>query len=165
MKKFSYPTGFGFDSHAFSKSGTLVLGGVTFPGVPVLKGHSDGDALLHALIDSLLGAASLGDIGEHFPDSDQTSKGISSRILLGRILKKVRRTGYVPAHVDITVLADRPRLSLHKEKMARVLSKLLGIPRWSVNVKAKTPEGLNFFQKAGGVAVWSVSTLKPAKLT
>ena len=163
MKKFLFPTGFGFDSHTFSKTGTLVLGGLHFPGVPILKGHSDGDALLHALIDSLLGAAALGDIGDHFPDTDKSTRGVASHMILRRVLHEIHQAGYRPAHVDITVLADRPRLSPHKEKMAHRLSRLLGLSRKSVNIKAKTSEGLIFFKKPGGVAVWSLATLEPIR--
>jgi 2-C-methyl-D-erythritol 2,4-cyclodiphosphate synthase len=163
MKKFSHPTGFGFDSHSFSGKGILMLGGLSFAGYPILKGHSDGDAVLHSLIDSLLGAASLGDIGDHFPDTDKSTKGISSVILLRRVLLKIEKSGYRPAHVDVTVVADRPRLTPHKETMARELAGLLRIQRSSVNVKAKTPEGLNLFKRPGGVAVWSVATLELIK--
>jgi 2-C-methyl-D-erythritol 2,4-cyclodiphosphate synthase len=110
--------GLGFDSHSFGTVGTLVLGGVLFQGTPRLKGHSDGDALLHAVIDALLGAAGLGDIGEMFPDTDNKIKGISSVVMLKKVLAEVRRNKFRVGNVDITVVADRPRLSPHKEKNA-----------------------------------------------
>lgn len=159
-KKLKIPqTGFGFDSHAFSKSGSLMLGGLKFPDIPALAGHSDGDAVLHALIDALLGACALGDIGELFPDSDKKLKGIASLLLLKTALKKIKEKGFVPQHVDITIVADKPRLSPVKQKMKALLSKALGLSANHVNVKAKTPEGLTWFVPQGGIAVWAVATV------
>ncbi len=152
-------TGFGFDSHLFSSSGTLVLGGIKFKNMPILKGHSDGDAVLHALIDALLGAASLGDIGEMFPDTSSALKGIDSALLLKRAVDRVKKAGWTPEHVDVTILADDPRLSPVKEKMKKGLAKLLGMHASDVNVKAKTQEGLAIFKQPGGIAVWAVATL------
>ena len=152
-------TGFGFDSHLFSDRGTLVLGGHMFPGTPALKGHSDGDALLHAVIDSILGAAVLGDIGDMFPDSSKKLKGISSVKLLQQALKKVLASGWAPAHIDVTVLADKPRLTPVKSKLRAGLAKNLKLPIHAVSLKAKTQEGLAWFHQPGGIAVWSVATL------
>lgn len=101
--------GLGFDSHAYSRSGKLVLGGRIFSGIPALKGHSDGDALLHALIDALLGAAALGDIGQLFSDKDPSTKGISSRLMLREALARLRKKGFSPVQIDLTVLAERPK--------------------------------------------------------
>jgi 2-C-methyl-D-erythritol 2,4-cyclodiphosphate synthase len=153
-------TGFGFDSHAFGKKGTLVLGGVVFSGVPALAGHSDGDALLHAVIDALLGAAGLGDIGELFPDTSATFKGISSRVMLRETVATVRKAGFAATHVDVTVLADRPKVTPAKQEIRRVLTSLLGLPESGVNIKAKTAEGLHIFKGSGGVAVWAVATIR-----
>src|SRR5688572_10557663 len=97
-------SGIGFDSHAFSSEGTLMLGGIAFPGTPALKGHSDGDALLHAVIDALLGACALGDIGMLFPDTDPAIKGMSSASMLSAALKKIRGAGFAPVNVDVVVV-------------------------------------------------------------
>ncbi len=152
-------TGFGFDSHLFSRRGTLALGGLPFKGTPALAGHSDGDAVLHAVIDALLGAAALGDIGDMFPDSSKKIKGISSRVLLQRALLRVRAAGFLPEHVDVTVVANKPRLGSLKLKMKNSLARDLKLPASSVNVKAKTQEGLTWFDSPGGIAVWAVATL------
>jgi 2-C-methyl-D-erythritol 4-phosphate cytidylyltransferase/2-C-methyl-D-erythritol 2,4-cyclodiphosphate synthase len=160
----SFPrTGFGFDSHSFSAAGTLVLGGLSFAGTPALKGHSDGDALLHAVIDALLGAAVLGDIGELFPDTDARFKGADSRRLLAAAMERVRDAGFVPAHVDVTVVAEHPRLAPRKAELRAALAGLLGLPTDRVSVKGKTPEGLTLFAPPGGVAVWAVATVVPAR--
>lgn len=155
-------TGFGFDSHVFGDTGTLVLGGVKFPGTPTLHGHSDGDALLHAVIDALLGAASLGDIGDMFPDTSKKSRGISSKILFEKALARVRAAGWSPAHVDVTILADTPRLGPSKLKLKKSLARALKLKPTAVSVKAKTQEGLHWFKNSGGIAVWAVATLVPS---
>src|SRR5438128_2209944 len=110
-------TGFGFDSHAFGSRGTLTLGGVRFPGTPKLEGHSDGDALLHAVIDALLGAAAAGDIGEIFPDTAAAYRGISSRRLLAAAYRRVQKAGFLALHIDVTVVADKPRLGSAKARI------------------------------------------------
>src|ERR1044071_7822000 len=153
-------TGCGFDSHTFARAGTLVLGGRKFPGVPALKGHSDGDALLHALTDALLGAATLGDIGQLFPDSDASLKEISSRVMLREALGRVKKKGFAPVHVDLTFLGDRPRLSSVGKEIRQMLANLLHLSLEDVSLKAKTPEGLHLFKSPGGVAVWAVATVK-----
>ncbi len=160
MKKNCHQVGFGFDSHAYSSHGTLVLGGIKFPDVPALRGHSDGDALLHALIDALLGGAGLGDIGDFFPDSSPKYKEISSKILLRDVVSKVTKKGFSILHVDLTVVAEKPRLSKVKSKMKKSISRLLKISSDSVNLKAKTAEGLQIFSPPGGVLVWAVATLQ-----
>ncbi len=152
-------TGFGFDSHLFAEDGALMLGALKFPGTPALRGHSDGDAVLHAVIDAILGAAALGDIGDMYPDTSKKLKGISSEKLLKGALVKVRKAGWKPAHVDATILADQPRLGPVKVKMKNKLAKLLGIKPTAVSIKAKTQEGLTLFRAPGGIAVWAVATL------
>ena len=163
--KTSYPhtTGIGFDSHAFSKKGTLVLGGLRFPGTPALAGHSDGDAMLHAIIDALLGAASMGDIGTLFPDTAVEYKGISSRILVRETLKKVKSKGYEPIHIDVTIVAERPKLAPVREELKQFLARIVKLPLSSLNVKGKRPEGLTWFGPKGGVAVWAVATVRKTK--
>ena len=164
MKKRStvYRTGFGFDSHAFDRKGSLMLGGVRFDGVPRLKGHSDGDALLHAVIDALLGAAALGDIGDMFPDTSKKLKSISSEKMLRAAMTRLRKSSWSPTHVDVTVLANEPRLAPVKIKMKTKLAKLLGLKAEAVSIKAKTQEGLTLFQSPGGIAVWVVATIVPS---
>lgn len=152
-------TGFGFDSHSFGDRGTLVLGGIKFSKVPALRGHSDGDALLHAVIDALLGAAGLGDIGDMFPDTSKKTQGISSEKMFKKVMERIKKSSYAPAHVDVTVLANAPRLSPVKSKMRAKLAGLLGIKPSLVNIKAKTQEGLSIFNSPGGIAVWAVATL------
>jgi len=159
MNKKCHVVGIGFDSHAFGRSGTLVLGGRKFKKIPALKGHSDGDALTHAVIDALLGAAGLGDIGDFFPDTSKKFKGISSLTLLKEACKKVRKKGYKPLHVDVSVIGKKPRLSAYKNKMRSTMSKAVGISKASFNIKAKTPEGLKFYRAPGGVAVYAIATL------
>lgn len=153
-------TGFGFDSHAFGSAGTLVLGGIKFAGTPRLHGHSDGDALLHAVIDALLGAACLGDIGDMYSDKSKKLKGIASTKLLAGVLARVRKAGWNPSHVDVTVLADRPRLGTSKKKIKTALARALKISPSAVNIKAKTQEGLQLFDERGGIAVWAVASLE-----
>lgn len=149
-------TGFGFDSHLFGLKGTLVLGGVHIKGMPALAGHSDGDALVHAVIDALLGAASLGDIGEMFPDTSKKTKGLSSLVMLTKALKKARLSHWVPVHVDVTVVAEKPKLFFFKKKIGELLAKYMNLPVSAINIKAKTPEGLTWFRSPGGIAVWAV---------
>ena len=153
-------TGFGFDSHAFDVKGTLMLSGVRFAGTPALKGHSDGDAVLHAVVDALLGAACLGDIGEFFPDSAKKWKGAASSRFVSETITALRKENWAPVHVDVTVVADKPRLADTKTKMKTTLAKLLKLPASSVNVKAKTQEGLTWFPSPGGIAVWAVATIE-----
>lgn len=156
--------GLGFDAHDYSTSGTLVLGGVNFPGAPRLRGHSDGDALLHAIIDALLGAAGLGDIGEFFPDSKKSIKGISSRVMLKEVLRKVKRAGLQIVHVDTVVVAAKPKITPAKKRLRARLAADLGISAKNINVKAKTPEGTRILKKGGvatrGIAAWAMATLK-----
>lgn len=155
-------TGFGFDSHLFSKSGTLILGGVKFPGTPQLKGHSDGDALFHAVIDAYLGAAVLGDIGEFFPDTDKKWKGADSAKMMREVTARVKKAGYQPLHVDVTILANKPKLNSMKAKLKLSLARWGGLKPSQVNIKAKTQEGLTMFKSPGGIAVWAVATLAAA---
>ena len=161
MKKSGHRTGFGFDSHSYAVDGQLVLGGVSIPGEPALKGHSDGDALLHAVIDALLGAAGMGDIGELYPDTSAGTKGMSSLVMLREVAARLRQANLAATHVDVTVVAERPRLSAHKAAIKDVLRRELSLDDTSANVKAKTPEGLTLFAKPTGVAVWAVATVEP----
>ncbi len=151
------PVGFGYDIHRLAPGRRLVLGGVELPHPDGLLGHSDGDVLLHAVIDALLGAAGLGDIGRMFPDTDPAYKDISSEVLLKRVLEKVLPRWSVE-NVDVTVVAEAPRLAPHHEAIRRRMAALLGTER--VGVKAKTNEGLGPVGEGKAIACYAVASLK-----
>jgi 2-C-methyl-D-erythritol 2,4-cyclodiphosphate synthase len=150
--------GQGFDVHAFQQGGRLVLGGVTIPFERSLEAHSDGDVVLHAICDALLGAAGLGDIGRHFPPHDATYKNIDSRILLRNTCELLAEK-YTVANVDITVVAQAPRLSAHIDAMCGNISADLQISVSQVNVKATTTEHLGFTGRGEGIAAFAVVLL------
>ena len=153
--------GQGFDIHRFSDdpARVLVLGGVQFPGERGLEGHSDADVVAHAVTDALLGAAGLGDIGSHFPDSDPALAGADSIDLLCRAVADVRAAGWEPANVDCTVVAEHPKLASRREVMQERLSVAVGAP---ATVKGKRAEGLGALGRAEGVACWAVALLVAA---
>jgi 2-C-methyl-D-erythritol 2,4-cyclodiphosphate synthase len=153
--------GIGYDIHAFDPSRTLVLGGVKIEGAWGLKGHSDADVLLHAVGDALLGAVALGDLGEHFPDSDPQWKDVPSAVILSEILVKVKARGFVPLNVDVNVIAERPRLGPYKEAIRARLAALLGLAPEAVSVKARTNEGLDAVGKGQAIAAQAVVLLAP----
>lgn len=134
--------GEGWDVHALVPGRPLIIGGVAIPHSQGLLGHSDADVLLHALTDALLGAAALGDIGSHFPDTDERFKGADSSVLLAEAMRRVREKGFEIANVDSTVIAQAPRLAPHKDAMRDHIAKVLGVQPGQVNVKAKTAEKL-----------------------
>jgi 2-C-methyl-D-erythritol 2,4-cyclodiphosphate synthase len=134
--------GLGFDSHPADPGRPLILGGVPFEGAPGLAGHSDGDVVCHALADALLGAAALGDIGEHFPDTDPSVAGIAGPELVRRTVRLVHEAGLAPQACDLVVLAESPRLGPRRDEMRAKLAEALGIERARVSVKATRPEGL-----------------------
>ena len=153
-------TGIGIDSHAFAEGRALVLGGVEIPHERGLRGHSDADVLTHALIDALLGAAGLGDIGQHFPDSDPAYAGADSLDLLREVLVRLEAAGLRPAQVDTTVMMERPKLAPHREAIRARLAHALGLPPEAVNVKATTGEGMGFVGRGEGVAALAVATVE-----
>jgi 2-C-methyl-D-erythritol 2,4-cyclodiphosphate synthase len=134
--------GLGFDMHPFGVGRPLFLGGVRFDGEPGLVGHSDGDAVCHALADALLGAAALGDVGEHFPDDDERLEGMAGLDLLSRTVAKVGVHGLAPWSADLTVVAERPPIAPRREEMRRNLATTLNIPLERLAVKATRPEGI-----------------------
>jgi len=154
--------GIGYDIHRFEEGRRLVLGGVEFPGKIGLAGHSDADVLLHAIIDALLGAAGLGDIGQHFPPDDPKWAGASSLDLLARTLALVRDAGFGITNVDATVIAERPRLAPHIPAMRERIAQALGIDTQLVNVKATTNEGLGALGRGEGIAAMAVVLLREA---
>ncbi len=152
-------TGYGIDIHAFEDGKQMVLGGVFIDSPMGFKAHSDGDVAIHALIDALLGAAGMGDIGEHFPDSDPRWKDVQSTKLLKQVLEKIQGCGLVPLHADLTIIAQAPRLVPYKEQIRRRLAQMLALPPARVNVKATTAENMGFIGRKEGVAVQAVATL------
>ncbi|MGH2766872.1 MAG: 2-C-methyl-D-erythritol 2,4-cyclodiphosphate synthase [Actinomycetota bacterium] len=152
--------GLGFDSHPRDPDRPLVLGGVAFPGEPGLAGHSDGDVVCHALADALLGAATLGDIGQYFPDTDPGVVGIPGPELLGRTVALVLEAGLTPEACDLVVLAERPRLESRRGEIRAVLAAALGVDPSRVSVKATRPEGLGL--TGDGVGCLALAVLRPA---
>jgi 2-C-methyl-D-erythritol 2,4-cyclodiphosphate synthase len=152
-------TGIGWDSHRLVEGRPLVLGGVTIPYERGLHGHSDADVLAHAIVDALLGAAGLGDIGEHFPDTDARWAGADSLELLRAVVGMVSERGYAVVHVDSTVLMERPKLGPHKAEVRASLAGALGVGDERVNVKASTGEGMGFVGRGEGVAALATVTL------
>jgi 2-C-methyl-D-erythritol 2,4-cyclodiphosphate synthase len=154
--------GIGIDSHAFAPNRRLVLGGVDVPHELGLAGHSDADVLAHAIIDALLGAAGLGDIGQHFPDTDPRWEGADSMGLLRAVVRLVGERGWAVAHVDATVMAERPKLAPFRAAIRSSLAGGLGVEEDGVNVKATTGEGMGFVGRGEGVAALAVATLESA---
>ena len=152
--------GIGYDSHRFVAARPLVLGGVLVPYEFGLAGHSDADAVAHALTDAILGAAAAGDIGQLFPDSDPQWRDADSLRLLGAAYAVVRERGYVLAQADCTVIAERPKLGPYLGEMARALAGVLDIAPGAIGVKAKTNEGMGFIGRGEGIAVIAVATLE-----
>ena len=134
--------GYGFDSHSFRRGLPLKVGGIRVPHTHGLAGHSDGDVLLHALTDALLGAVAAGDIGSYFPPSDKKWKGADSAVFIREALRQVTRAGYRVGNVDSTLVMEKPRIGPYARRIQSSVAKLLGIPASSVGIKAKTPEGL-----------------------
>lgn len=153
--------GQGFDVHALVVGRKLIVGGVTIPYDKGLEGHSDADVLLHALTDALLGAAGLGDIGRHFPDTDPRYEGVDSRVLLRAAVQMVREAGWRVANVDATIVAQAPRMAPHIPAMVANIATDLGLPPACVNVKAKTTERLGFTGRGEGMAAEAVALLEP----
>jgi len=151
--------GVGYDSHRFDDSRTLILGGVPIPSSPGLSGHSDGDAVSHAVIDALLGAAGLGTIGDLFPDTDPEWKNADSLDLLARTVRLVEERNYQVVNVDLTVVTESPRVAPHSEAIAQVLSRHLHIAPGAVSVKGKSNEGMGWIGRSEGLAVMAVALL------
>lgn len=151
--------GHGFDAHRFCDGDQVVIGGVRIPHDRGLEAHSDGDVLIHALCDALLGAAGLGDIGRHFPDTDDAYKGIDSRVLLRRVIESLRGEGWQVGNVDCTVIAQAPRLGPHITMMRACLAADLQVTVSQVNVKATTTEKMGYTGRGEGIAAHAVILL------
>ena len=151
--------GHGFDAHKFSTSGDLILGGVTFDDAYKLEAHSDGDVLLHALCDAILGAAALGDIGTHFPDTDPEFSGVDSRLLLRSVMDKTKQQGFNIGNLDITIIAQTPKMAPHIEAMKRHIAIDLSLEVSQINIKATTTEKMGYIGREEGIAVHAVVLL------
>ena len=154
--------GMGYDVHRLVEDRKLILGGVEIPFEKGLLGHSDADVLLHAIMDALLGAAALGDIGKHFPDTDSKYKGISSIKLLEHVGKLLADNLFIIGNIDATVIAQRPKLLPYREQMVKNVAKTLNISESQINIKATTEEGLGFTGSGEGIAAQAVALLETA---
>jgi 2-C-methyl-D-erythritol 2,4-cyclodiphosphate synthase len=151
--------GTGYDCHALVEGRKLIVGGVTIPHRTGLMGHSDADVLLHAIIDSLLGAAALGDIGKHFPDTDPMFSGADSRTLLREVASRVIGSGYTIGNIDATIIAQAPKMAPHIPQMISRIAEDVGVSPQQVNIKAKTNEKLGFLGREEGIAAEAVALL------
>ena len=160
MNDAPFRIGQGFDAHRFAEGRRLVLGGVEIAHPRGLAGHSDADALAHAICDALLGAAALGDIGRHFPDSDPVFKGADSMALLARVGEMLAAAGWEPVNIDATVLAEAPRIAPHAEAMRARIGAALGLPAARVGIKATTTERLGFTGREEGIAAMATALIQ-----
>ena len=156
----SVRTGIGIDTHAFAPGRALILGGVDIPNEEGLAGHSDADVLVHAIIDALLGAAGLGDIGQHFPDTDERWRDADSLDLLSQVCVFLEEHDFVVTHVDATVICEAPKLGPLRDDMRRTLASTIGISARAVNVKFTTNEGMGWIGRGEGIAALAVATVE-----
>ena len=155
--------GIGYDSHRFAPPGPLILGGVPIPSDVHLEGHSDGDAVAHAITDAILGAAAAGDIGEMFSDRDPVNKGRDSLEMLRAAVARIAHMGWRVQQVDVTIVAERPKISSHRELMKARLAPALGVTVEDVSVKGKTNEGMGWIGRGEGIACIAVATIVPVE--
>ena len=151
--------GMGYDVHKLTEGRDLILGGVNIPWEKGLLGHSDADVLIHAVMDALLGAAALGDIGKHFPDTDPAYKGISSVKLLVHVAELLKENGYTIGNIDATIIAQKPKMAPHIPQMRKNMAEAMGIPESSLNIKATTEEGLGFTGRQEGISAQAICLL------
>lgn len=152
--------GFGYDVHKLVPERKLILGGVDIPHEKGLLGHSDADVLVHSLMDAILGALALGDIGKHFPDTDPTYQNINSLLLLEKVAKLIQQEGYVLGNADCTICAQRPKLAPHIETMQKNIASVLQTDVKNISIKATTTEGLGFPGREEGISAYAVCLLK-----
>jgi len=157
--KLPFRIGQGYDCHRLVEGRKLILGGVEIPHHLGLLGHSDADALLHAITDAILGAAALGDIGKHFPDTDEQFKGADSRVLLREAARRVQATGYRIGNIDATIIAQRPKMAPHIAAMCANVAQDLGVDVGQVNIKAKTNEKMGYLGREEGINAEAVALL------
>lgn len=153
--------GMGYDVHKLTEGRALILGGVEIPYEKGLLGHSDADVIVHAIMDALLGAAALGDIGKHFPDTDPQYRGISSITLLEHVGKLIEDSLYIIGNIDATIIAQKPKLAPYRERMVENVANALNISKSQVNIKATTEEGLGFTGKGEGISAEAICILQP----
>ena len=151
--------GMGYDVHKLTEGRDLILGGVNIPWEKGLLGHSDADVLIHAVMDALLGAAALGDIGKHFPDTDPAYKGISSIKLLVHVTELLKQNGYSIGNIDATIIAQKPKMAPHIAQMRKNMAEAMQIPEDCLNIKATTEEGLGFTGRGEGIAAQAICLL------
>lgn len=151
--------GMGYDVHRLTEGRPLILGGVTMPYEKGLLGHSDADVLVHGIMDALLGAAALGDIGQHFPDTDPQYKGISSILLLKQVGALLERSGYAVGNIDATIIAQKPKMAPHIPSMRKNIAEALGLREDQINIKATTEEGLGFTGTGEGISSQAICLL------
>jgi 2-C-methyl-D-erythritol 2,4-cyclodiphosphate synthase len=154
--------GFGFDIHRLAAGESLVLGGVTVDSTVGTVAHSDGDVILHALVDALLGSVGMGDIGEHFPDTDPRWRGVSSSVFVAEALRIVTLAGRKVVNIDATLVLERPKISPYKEQMRDAIANMCGLPRGRVNIKATTSEAVGAIGRGEAVQAWVVCMVMPA---
>ena len=159
MKRFNIRVGHGIDAHAFIAGRPLILGGIGIPFEKGLMGHSDADVVIHALMDALLGAAGLGDIGSHFPDNDLQYANISSKLLLEKIVKLIKDKHYYIGNIDITVIAQKPKINPYIAEMRNALAPILKIPGEAISIKATTTEKMGFTGREEGIAVFATALI------
>ncbi|MBJ7347346.1 MAG: 2-C-methyl-D-erythritol 2,4-cyclodiphosphate synthase [Thermoleophilaceae bacterium] len=155
-------TGLGFDTHRLVLGRPLILGGVTVPYELGLEGHSDADALAHAITDALLGAAALGDIGKHFPDSDPRWRGADSLVILASSTRLVKAAGFAVVNVDATVICEQPMLGGFRERMTECIAAAISCPEGDVNIKFTRGEGMGYVGRGEGIAVMAIATVQSA---
>lgn len=156
--------GMGYDVHKLVEGRELILGGVYIPWEKGLLGHSDADVLIHAVMDALLGAAALGDIGKHFPDTDPAYKGISSIVLLQHVAALLKENGFAVVNIDATVIAQKPKMAPHIPRMTENMAEALGIEQSRLNIKATTEEGLGFTGRGEGIASQAICLLEDIRI-
>ncbi len=154
--------GIGYDSHRFDPSRPLILGGIHIPGAPGLSGHSDGDAIAHAVIDAILGAGAAGDVGRHFPPGQEEWKGADSMELLARAVKILAEKGYRPVNVDVVVICESPKIAPVSDAIQARLADVLGVSSDAVSLKGKTNEGMGWIGTGEGLAVHAVALVEDA---
>jgi len=159
-----FRVGVGYDSHRFDPSRPLILGGVHVPDAPGLAGHSDGDAIAHAVIDAILGAGAAGDIGRHFPPDEEEWRGADSMALLAESVRILSRKGFRPSNVDVVVVCERPKIAPLVDDIRRRLANVLDLPVDSVSVKGKTNEGMGWIGSGEGLAVHAVALVARARV-
>ena len=161
MRNAGFRTGIGYDSHRFAEDGRMILGGVEVAQFIHLAGHSDGDAVAHALTDAILGAAASGDIGEMFPDTDPANRNRDSMEMLRAAVARVKESGFEVVNADITVITEQPKISRFRDAMRESIAKSLGVTVTDVSIKGKTNEGMGWIGREEGLACIAVATIAP----